>query len=164
MKRTKDWEKLDSMERKIIDGFAEPWQRIFLKRFHELLRIRKLYKGDIITLLDENPNKEKLLPFGYLLSKSTLSESTNFKSKNLHEISVNTLIAISLALDVSADYLLGFDTLENSDYKNPSLKMILEKEIIEYILEHKDIIPDKNIKQKILQLEQYKKDVTNVNN
>lgn len=61
MKRTKDWEKLDSMERKIIDGFAEPWQRTFLKRFHELLRIRKLYKRDIIALLDENPNKEKLL-------------------------------------------------------------------------------------------------------
>lgn len=125
--------------------------------------MHRLEKKDIPILLDHNPDKEKLLSTGYVLPESTLSECTNFSSKNMRTVSVDTLIAISLAFGVSSDYLLGFDTLEHSNNKPPNEKMTLENEIIEYILENKNIIQDENIKQKILQFEQYKKDAANMN-
>lgn len=154
---------LDYLDKKKIEGCYHPWQKNFLIRFYKLLQKHRLRKKDIPILLDNNPDKEKLLSTGYVLPESTLSECTNFTSKNMRTVSIDTLIAISLAFGVSSDYLLGFDTLEIPDNKSPNKKMVLENEIMEYILENRDIIPDENIKQKILQLEQYKKDAANTN-
>ncbi len=154
---------LDHLDKKKIEGCFHPWQQKFLIRFYKLLQKHRLRKKDIPILLDRNPDKEKLLSTGYVLPESTLSECTNFSSKNMRTVSVDTLIAISLAFGVSPNYLLGFDTLEIPDNDPQNKNMILENDIMEYILKNKDIIPDKNIKQKILQLEQYKKDAANIN-
>lgn len=154
---------LDHLDKRKIEGCFHPWQRKFLIRFYKLLKKHRLRKKDIPILLDHNPNKENFLSTGYVLPESTLSECTNFNSKNMRTVSIDTLIAVSLAFGVSPDYLLGFDSFKIPNNKSPNEKMVLENEIIEYILENKETIPDENIKQKILQLEQYKKDAANIN-
>ncbi len=160
MKSLHYFDTLDSMEKKIIRGLQHPWQQTFIVRFYELLEEYNLRKKDIPILLDGNPSKEKLLCSGYVLPQSTLSESTNFYSPNMRIPSIDTLVAIALAFGVSSDYLLGFDSLKlsNDEYTNMILKLI--NEILEYIITNPQEISDKNIKQKIQQLKQYKKDAS----
>ena len=160
MKSSRYFNSLDSMEKKAIRELQHPWQRNFIIRFYELLEEYNLRKKDIPILLNNNPNKEKLLCNGYVLPESTLSESTNFYSPNMRIPSIDTLVAIALALGVSTDYLLGFDTLKRSNekYNNTVPKLIYE--ILEYIIANSQDISDKNIKRKIHQLEQHKKDAS----
>lgn len=160
MKSSRYFNSLDSMEKKTIMELQHPWQQTFIVRFYELLEEYTLRKKDIPILLNKNPNKEKLLCTNYVLPQSTLSESTNFYSPNMRIPSIDTLVAIALALGVSADYLLGFDNLKlsNDEYVNKVLKLIYE--ILEYIIANPQDISDNNIKQKIHWLEQYKKDAS----
>ena len=74
--------------------------------------------------------------------------------------SVDTLVAVALALGVSSDYLLGFDSLKssNNEYTNIISKLI--NEIFEYILSNPQEVSDENIKKKINLLRQYKKDAS----
>ena len=160
MKLPRYFDSLDSMEKKAIKELQHPWQQNFIVHFYELLEEYNLRKKDIPILLDNNPNKEKLLCTGYVLPQSTLSESTNFYSPNMRIPSIDTLVAIALAFGVSADYLLGFNslTLSNNEYTNIILKLI--NEILEYIITNPQEISDENIKRKIHQLEQHKKDAS----
>lgn len=148
------------MERKAIRELQHPWQQNFIIRFYELLEEYNLRKKDIPILLNNSPNKEKLLCNGYVLPQRTLSESTNFYSSNMRVPSVDTLVAVALALGVSSDYLLGFDSLKssNNEYTNIISKLI--NEIFEYILSNPQEVSDENIKKKINLLRQYKKDAS----
>lgn len=160
MKSSRYFNSLDSMEKKAIRELQHPWQRNFIIRFYELLEEYNLRKKDIPILLNNSPNKEKLLCNGYILPQSTLSESTNFYSSNMRVPSVDTLVAVALALGVSSDYLLGFDSLKssNNEYTNIIPKLI--NEIFEYILSNPQEVSDENIKKKINLLKQYKKDAS----
>ena len=75
----------------------------------------------------------RLLPTGYELPKSTLSECTNFnptrrdgEPKPPKTLSVDTLLAISLALNVFPNYLLGYEPCEmrkrEGKYNNLNIK------------------------------------------
>lgn len=151
---------LDSMEKELIERLPHPWQRIFLKRFYELLQKHKLKKKDIPQGLEHNPDKEKLLSAGYVLPESTLSECTNFHSSKLRVASVETIISIAITLNVSADYLLGLDTTKIPKREYDSAKARIANEILDYILENKENIRDEHILQKVKKLERLKKDVS----
>lgn len=154
---------LDSEEKKLIGKLSTPWQRTFLLRFYGLLEKYKLRKKDIPLLLEDNPDKYKWLSSDYFLTNSTLTECTKFDSDNLHLPKVDTLIAICLALGVTADYLLGFDTIKIPENQYDSKRARIANEIVEYILENKKIIQDEYIRQKVKELERLKKDVSGDN-
>ncbi|MCM1499704.1 MAG: hypothetical protein NC124_14675 [Clostridium sp.] len=120
---------LDHLDKKKIEGCFHPCQKTFLTRFYKLLKQYGLRKKDIPILLNRNPNKEKFLSPGYVLPESTLSECTNFNSKNMRTVNVEVLIAISLALNVTPNHFLGFDTLKipnnNPQNEKQYLKMTL---------------------------------------
>lgn len=167
MQKTRYDDDLDVKEKEQIESLQRPWQRTFLKRFYAQLQKQRLRKKDIILQLNNIPNMDRLLPAGYELPKSTLSECTNFKptkrdgkSKSPKTLSVDVLIAISLALNVSPDYLLGFQPYEVSkkEWNNPQME--LEQEILKELMENEDLILDSKLKWKVRQLKKYKKDVS----
>lgn len=71
-------------------------------------------------------------------------------------VSVDTLVAISLALDVSPGYLLGVESFEASRTGQDKL----EQEILERLMEQDDLILDDSLKWKIRQLKKFKKDAS----
>lgn len=170
MQKTRYDDELDTKELEQIETLPNPWQRTFLKRFYKQMQKQRLRKKDIPVLLDNNADKVRFFPSGFVLPESTLSECTNFhptkrngKPKNLKTLSVDTLIAISLALQVSPNYLLGYDIREISKEEKNSTKVRLENEILNELVKNKDLITDDNLKQKIRQLEKYKKDASKKN-
>lgn len=98
---------LDCYEKQNILNLPCPWQRTFLLRFYEQLQMQQLRKKDVVERFNKHPQKETILSRDYILSESTLSECTNFNSPHLKLPSVNTLLAIELALNVPYDYLIG---------------------------------------------------------
>lgn len=167
MQKTRYDDDLDTKEKEQIESLQRPWQRTFLKRFYSQLQKQRLQKKDIILLLDNIPDKDKLLPADYELPKSTLSECTNFnptkrdgRAKIPKTLSVDTLVAISLALQVSPNYLLGYDICETTKQRHSNQKVKLANEILRELLKNKDLISDDNLKQKLRQLEKYKKDAS----
>lgn len=167
MQKTRYDDDLDIKEQEQIGRLQRPWQRTFLKRVYALLQKRRLRKKDVILLLDNVPDKDRLLPAGYELPKSTLSECTNFnptkrngEPKPPKTISVDTLLAISLALKVSPNYLLGYEPCEVPKKKRDHQQVKLEQEILRELMENEDLISDDNLKWKIRQLKKYKKDVS----
>lgn len=167
MQKTRYDDDLDSKEQEQIESLQRPWQRTFLKRFYAQLQKQRLRKKDVILLLDNIPDKDKLLPAGYELPKSTLSECTNFsptrrdgEPKPPKTVSVDTLLAISLALEVSPNYLLGYEPCEVQKRNGDNQQAELEQEILNKLMENEDFISDDNLKWKIRQLKKYKKDVS----
>ena len=160
MQKTRYDDDLDIKEKEQIESMQRPWQKTFLKRFYAQLQLRK---KDVILLLDNVPDKGRLLPAGYELPKGTLSECTNFnptrrdgEPKPPKTLSVDTLVAISLALNVSPDYLLGYEPCEVRKRKQGNQQVELEQEISRKLTENKDLILDDNLKWKIQQLKKYK--------
>lgn len=167
MQKTRYDDNLDIKEKEQIESLQRPWQRIFLRRFYEQLQKQQLQKKDVILLLDNIPDKDRLLPTGYELPKSTLSECTNFNSRNRDgnpklpkTLSVDTLVAISLALNVSPNYLLGYKPCKVQKLKPDKQQAKLEQEILGKLMENEDLILDNKLKLKIQQLKKYKKDVS----
>lgn len=167
MQKTRYDDDLDIKEKEQIESLQRPWQGTFLKRFYAQLQKQRLRKKDVILLLDNVPDKDRLLPAGYELPKSTLSECTNFnptkrdgEPKPPKTLSVDTLVAISLALNVSPDYLLGYEPCEVPKRKRDNQQVELEQEILRKLMENEDLILDDNLKWKIRQLKKYKKDVS----
>lgn len=160
MQKTRYDDDLDIKEKEQIESLQRPWQRTFLKRFYAQLQLRK---KDVILLLDNVPDKGRLLPAGYELPKSTLSECTNFnptrrdgEPKPPKTLSVDTLVAISLAPNVSPDYLLGYEPCEVRKRKQDNQQVELEQEISRKLTENEDLILDDNLKWKIQQLKKCK--------
>ena len=167
MQKTRYDDDLDSKEKEQIERLQRPWQRTFLKRFYAQLQKQKLRKRDVILLLNNVPNKDRLLPAGYALPKSTLSECTNFnptrrdgEPKPPKTLSVDTLLAISLALNVSPNYLLGYEPCEVRKRERNNHPTGLEQEILKKLMDNEDLILDDKLKWKIRQLKKYKKDVS----
>lgn len=167
MQKTRYDDDLDIKEKEQIESLQRPWQRTFLKGFYTQLQKQRLRKKDIILRLDNIPDKDRLLPAGYELPKSTLSECTNFnptkrdgKSKPPKTLSVDTLIAISLSLNVSPDYLLGFEPCEVRKRERNNQQAELEQEILKELMENEDLILDNKLKWKVRQLKKYKKDAS----
>lgn len=112
---------LDGLDRteqnKILnDTSLEGWRKNFIIRFYEQLANKNLLKKDITKNVNKETDKYKLLPNGYKLPTSSLTEYTNIdSSKSLRKPSIDVLIAISNSLNVSIDYLLGIEECENHE-------------------------------------------------
>ena len=163
MQKTKHYDDLDNKEKEIIQRLQRPWQRTFLKRFYEQLQKQKLRKKDIPILLNSNSNKSKLLSNEFVLPENTLTNCTKFDSKHLRTVSVDTLIAISLALYVSPNYLLGFDSCEPQKTKHMNKQDKLAYEILSELIKNKDRISDDNFKTKVIEYETCQKDASKKN-
>lgn len=167
MQKTRYDDDLDIMEKEQIESLQRPWQRTFLKRFYAQLQKQQLRKKDVLIRLDKSPSKDRLLPANYELPKSTLSECTNFNPtkrdgnpKTPKTLSIDTLIAIALALDVSPDYLLGYKSCKVPKIKQINQQVELEQTILRELIESENLICDDSLKRKIRQLKKYKKDVS----
>lgn len=131
---------LDKMEIKQIEQLPLPWQRNFLLRFYEQLKKQKLGKIDVIDKISKKGTERyKLLPDNYCIPANTLSQYTRFDSKNIRPVNVSNLIAISNALNVSIDYLLGIDSCEN--HQNADINKVtgLTNEAIETLKNNEEI-------------------------
>ena len=122
-----------------IDHFPFPWQKNFLIRFYELLKIRQYKKTDVSHNVNSNTNKNKLLPDDYTLPENTLTQFTNYKSSDMRVVSVSNLIAVSNAFDVSINYLLGIDSCETPENTDINKKTGLENKTIETIKNNKGL-------------------------
>lgn len=159
MQKTRYNDELDIMEKEQIESLQRPWQSVFLKRFYKQLQKQQLRKKDVILRLEQHPDRDRLLPAGYVLPKSTLSECTNFSpttrngnTKVPKTVSVDTLVAISLALDVSPGYLLGFEPCEVPKREDANQQAELEQEILRKLMDNEDLILDDSLKWKVRQL------------
>lgn len=130
-------DELDKMELEQIEKIDLPWQRNFLLRFYEQLKKQNLQKLDVVQKIKKNPNK--LLSSNYNMPANTLTQYTRFNSKNMRPINVNNLIAISSALNVSVDYLLGIESCEN--HQNTDINKVtgLSNEAIEILKKNTDM-------------------------
>lgn len=102
---------LDQMEIENIESLHCFWQQCFLKRFFKRLQEEKINKNDVCNIANNNDDVKKLTN-NYQLLSSTLSQYTNLKNKSVRRISVDALISVSKALNVSIDYLLGIESSE----------------------------------------------------
>lgn len=68
-------------------------------------------KNDVCNKANNNDDVKRLTA-NYQLLSSTLSQYTNLKNKSVRHISVDALISVSKALNVSIDYLLGIESSE----------------------------------------------------
>lgn len=126
---------LDDLEPKDIEKiekFSYPWQKMFLCRFYEQLKKQEISKVEVTERVNKNV-KKSLLPNGYTLPRNTLTQFTNFKSSNMRAVSVTNLIAVSLALNVSINYLLGIDSCETPENTDINKATGLTNEAIETI-------------------------------
>ncbi|MFR3272137.1 MAG: hypothetical protein ACLTPJ_12405 [Faecalimonas sp.] len=106
-----DTEELEQLQN---DSYLEKWKKNFVIRFFEQLQIKDLQKKDVAERVTPKTNRFNLLPDDFSLSTSTLTECTKYNpTKKLRALSVNNLIAISNALEVSIDYLLGIEDCES---------------------------------------------------
>lgn len=124
---------------KKIEGFPLPWQVNFLKNFYKQLEEDKLRKIDVCKNVNPSTNTNKLLPDNYTLPDNTLSQFTNFNSSNMREVSVSNLIAVSNALGVSINYLLGIDTCKTPVNTDINKVTGLENRTIETIINNKSL-------------------------
>lgn len=118
MKKIMRYDKLDKMEREQLesDMSLEKWEKNFVIRFFEQLQKKNLQKKDVAQRVTPEKDQFKLLPYDFSLPTSTLTECTKYdsqKRKKLRRLSVNNLIAISNALEISIDYLLGIEDCES---------------------------------------------------
>ena len=111
---------------------------MFLYRFYEQLKKQEISKSEITERVDENTD-DSLLPAGYALPGNTLTQFTNFKSVNMRVVSVTNLIAVSIALDVSLNYLLGIDELETPENTDINKVTGLSNETIEAIKNNENL-------------------------
>lgn len=102
---------LDQMDIKNIESFPCFWQQCFLKRFFKKLQDENMNKNDVCNKANNNDDVKRLTA-NYQLLSSTLSQYTNLKNKSVRHISVDALISVSKALNVSIDYLLGIESSE----------------------------------------------------
>lgn len=112
------YDKLDIAEREQLenDSSLEKWEKNFVIRFFEQLRTKDLQKKDVAQRVTPEKDRFNLLPHNFSLPTSTLTECTKYdskKRKKLRTLNVNNLIAISNALEVSIDYLLGIEDCES---------------------------------------------------
>lgn len=120
---------LDQEELDLIKNIQEPWEKAFIVRFYSQLAEKNLSKKDIC---DKVRKQNKKYIGNYVLNESTLSQYTNYKNeKGLRPLSVNALISISNALDVSIDYLLGIEESERHDLTDIYKKTGLERKSVE---------------------------------
>lgn len=124
---------------KKIEGFPLPWQVNFLKRFYHQLQEKQLKKTDICDNINSDKNANNLLPDKYTLPNNTLTQFTNFNSSNMREVNVSNLIAVSNALDVSINYLLGIDNCETKENTDINKATGLENNTIEIIKNNKEL-------------------------
>ena len=130
---------LDNNKKKKIEGFPLPWQVNFITNFYNQLQKQQLKKIDICNHVNSGTCENKLLPDKYTLPSNTLSQFTNFNSSKMREVSVSNLIAVSNALGVSINYLLGVDTCENAVNTDINKVTGLENETIETIKNNKGL-------------------------
>lgn len=102
---------LDQIEINNIESLPCFWQQCFLKRFYKKLQEENMNKSDVCNKANHSEDV-KTLTDNYQLLLSTLSQYTNLKNKSIRRISVDALISVSKALNVSIDYLLGIELLE----------------------------------------------------
>lgn len=133
MAETKYKDGLDSIEIKLTGKFAVPWLENFLCRFYEQLKKQNATKREITRRVTKIAQKPSLLPINYILHPNTLTQCTNFNSTTMREISVTNLIAVSLALGVSINYLLGIDKCESPENTDINKVTGLTNEAIEAI-------------------------------
>lgn len=112
------YDKLDMAEREQLqnDSTLEKWEKNFVIRFFEQLQTKDLQKKEVAQRVTPEKDRFNLLPRNFSLPTSTLTECTKYdskKRKKLRTLNVNNLIAISNALDVSIDYLLGIEDCES---------------------------------------------------
>ena len=123
---------LEPKDIKQIEQFSMPWQKTFLYRFYKQLKKQKISKIEVTERVEKNGDKS-LLPNGYTLPRNTLTQFTNFKSNDMRAVNVTNLIAVSLALNVSINYLLGIDSCETPENTDINKATGLTNEVIETI-------------------------------
>lgn len=100
----------------------ETWRKYFILRFFHQLEIQKLKKSDVCNRVNSNVDNHKLISDDFHLARNTLTDLTNYKkiiennNEKLRNLHINQLIAISKALNVSIDYLLGITDAEFHGY------------------------------------------------
>lgn len=101
-----------------INNFHQfhPWLGIFVERFYKLAHEKNLSKAKIIQLSSSLNTHNQLLDSSFSLSKSTLSENTNFESKQFRAPNIDTLIALSECFGTSIDYLVGKTNCYHPEY------------------------------------------------
>ena len=129
---------LEPEDMKAIEQFSLPWQKKFLCRFYEQLKKQKISKSEVTERVNKNTD-DSLLPADYTLPRNTLTQFTNFNSVNMRVVSVTNLIAVSLALGVSLNYLLGIDELETPENTDINKATGLPSETIEAIKNNENL-------------------------
>lgn len=131
---------LDQMDIKAIESLPCFWQQCFLKRFFKKLQDENLNKNDVCNKANNNDDVKRFTA-NYQLLSSTLSQYTNLKNKSVRHISVNALISVSKALNVSIDYLLGIESSEQHNLTDIFEETGLTKKSI-YALQQNSKAPD----------------------
>lgn len=129
---------LEPEDMKAIEQFSLPWQKKFLCRFYKQLKKQKISKSEVTERVNKNTD-DSLLPADYTLPRNTLTQFTNFNSVNMRVVSVTNLIAVSLALGVSLNYLLGIDELETPENTDINKATGLPSETIEAIKNNENL-------------------------
>lgn len=135
-------DELGSEDVKMIENASMPWQKNFLFRFYEQLRKKKLKKADVCCNVNEQTDKYHLLyskEYTHKLNVNTLTQYTSFKAEYITPISVVNLIAVSNALDVSINYLLGIDSCESPENTDINKVTGLSNETIDIIKKNKGL-------------------------
>lgn len=131
---------LDQMDIKAIESLPCFWQQCFLKRFFKKLQDENMNKNDVCNKANNNDDVKRLTA-NYQLLSSTLSQYTNLKNKSVRHISVDALISVSKALNVSIDYLLGIESSEQHNLTDIFEETGLTKKSI-YALQQNSKAPD----------------------
>lgn len=129
---------LEPEDMKAIEQFSLSWQKKFLCRFYKQLKKQKISKSEVTERVNKNTD-DSLLPADYTLPRNTLTQFTNFNSVNMRVVSVTNLIAVSLALGVSLNYLLGIDELETPENTDINKATGLPSETIEAIKNNENL-------------------------